>query len=89
MVLSEISLAKNNLISIEEFMELYVGDKTMMKIGDIYEAYDRAKSKILRISAFGIIEMTRQRMRPSLQSSTYLRCPHCDGTGLIKNIESM
>lgn len=44
-VLSEISLAKNNLISIEEFSELYVGDKSMMKIGDIYEAYERAKSK--------------------------------------------
>ena len=50
---------------------------------------DRARSKILRISAFGIIEMTRQRMRPSLQSSTYLKCPHCGGSGLIKSLESV
>ena len=50
---------------------------------------DRARSKILRISRFGIIEMTRQRMRPSLQSATYLACPHCAGTGFIKNHESL
>ena len=50
---------------------------------------DRARSKILRISRFGIVEMTRQRMRPSLQSSTYLACPHCGGTGFIKSHESL
>jgi len=51
-------------------------------------ATDRARSRILRISAFGIIEMTRQRMRPSLQSSTYLECPYCSGTGMVKSPES-
>jgi ribonuclease E len=50
---------------------------------------DRARSKILRISRFGVVEMTRQRMRPSLQSSTYLACPHCGGNGFIKSHESM
>ncbi|MHC4271756.1 MAG: Rne/Rng family ribonuclease, partial [Planctomycetota bacterium] len=50
---------------------------------------DRARSKVLRISGFGVVEMTRQRMRPSLQSSTYLACPHCSGTGFIKSHESM
>ncbi|MFC1737668.1 ribonuclease E/G [Planctomycetota bacterium] len=50
---------------------------------------DRARSKILRISRFGILEMTRQRMRPSLQSSTYLACPHCKGTGFLKSHESL
>ncbi|MCK5226268.1 MAG: Rne/Rng family ribonuclease [Planctomycetes bacterium] len=49
---------------------------------------DRARSKILRISRFGIVEMTRQRMRPSLQSTTYLACPNCGGTGFIKSHES-
>jgi len=49
---------------------------------------DRARSKILKISRFGIVEMTRQRMRPSLQSSTYLACPHCGGSGFIKSHES-
>lgn len=50
---------------------------------------DRARSKILRISRFGVIEMTRQRMRPSLQSATYLACPHCGGSGFIKSHESL
>jgi len=49
---------------------------------------DRARSKILRISSFGVVEMTRQRIRPSLQSSTSLACPHCGGTGFIKSHES-
>jgi ribonuclease E len=49
---------------------------------------DRARSRILRISSFGVVEMTRQRMRPSLQSSTYLACPHCGGSGYIKSHES-
>lgn len=49
---------------------------------------DRARSRILRISAFGIIEMTRQRVRPSLQLSTYRRCPYCSGTGMVKSPES-
>ena len=47
MVLREISLAKNNLISLEEFRILHEGDKTMAKIGDIYEFYDKQKSKKL------------------------------------------
>ncbi|AQT68881.1 Ribonuclease E [Anaerohalosphaera lusitana] len=49
---------------------------------------DRARSKALRMSAFGLIEVTRQRMRPSLQSTTYLKCPRCGGKGIIKNLES-
>jgi ribonuclease E len=49
---------------------------------------DRARSRALRMSAFGLIELTRQRMRPSLQSSTYLTCPHCHGSGVVKSLES-
>jgi DNA helicase-2/ATP-dependent DNA helicase PcrA len=45
MVLREISLAKNNLINVDEFRALYEGDQSMLKVADIYEAYDRAKSK--------------------------------------------
>jgi DNA helicase-2/ATP-dependent DNA helicase PcrA len=47
MVLREISLAKNNLIDVEEFRALYEGDKTMLKVADIYEAYDLDKGKRL------------------------------------------
>ncbi len=49
---------------------------------------DRARSRALRMSAFGLIELTRQRIKPSLQSSTYFDCPHCGGTGVIKSDES-
>ena len=49
---------------------------------------DRARSRILRISRFGVVEMTRQRMRPSLQSSIFLACPHCAGSGFVKSHES-
>jgi len=44
-VLREISLAKNNLITVEEFRCLYDNDKTMLKVADIYESYDREKLK--------------------------------------------
>jgi ribonuclease E len=50
---------------------------------------DRARTKILKISAFGIIEMTRQRIRPSLKRSVYQDCPYCIGTGQVKTCESM
>ncbi|MDH4202980.1 MAG: Rne/Rng family ribonuclease [Phycisphaerae bacterium] len=49
---------------------------------------DRARSRALKMSAFGLIELTRQRMRPSLQSSTYLKCSHCNGVGVVKSFES-
>ena len=50
---------------------------------------DRARTKILRTSPFGLIEMTRQRIRPSLKRSVYKDCPGCNGTGVVKTAESM
>jgi ribonuclease E len=50
---------------------------------------DRARTKILRTSPFGLIEMTRQRIRPSLKRSVYKECPACNGSGLVKSPESM
>ncbi|WP_201750238.1 Rne/Rng family ribonuclease [Tautonia marina] len=50
---------------------------------------DRARTKILRMSQFGLIEMTRQRIRPSLKRSVYHECEHCGGGGLVKTVESM
>jgi ribonuclease E len=50
---------------------------------------DRARTKILRTSPFGLIEMTRQRIRPSLKRSVYKECPCCTGTGVVKTAESM
>ena len=50
---------------------------------------DRARSKTLRISQFGIVEMTRQRLKPSFTSSIYEQCSRCGGTGLLKSTESV
>ncbi len=50
---------------------------------------DRARTKVLRISPFGLIEMTRQRIRPSLRRSIYTDCPCCNGAGQVKTDESM
>jgi ribonuclease E len=50
---------------------------------------DRARTKILRTSPFGLIEMTRQRIRPSIKRSVYKECPSCSGSGLVKSAESM
>jgi ribonuclease E len=50
---------------------------------------DRARTKVLRMSAFGLIEMTRQRIRPSLKRSVYEDCSRCVGAGLVKTVESM
>ncbi len=41
------------------------------------------------MSQFGIIEMTRQRIRPSLKRSVYEDCTHCRGAGVVKTVESM
>jgi len=50
---------------------------------------DRARTKILRTSPFGLVEMTRQRIRPSLKRSVFRECPGCTGTGVVKTAESM
>ncbi|NIP84296.1 MAG: Rne/Rng family ribonuclease [Planctomycetales bacterium] len=50
---------------------------------------DRARTKILRTSPFGLIEMTRQRIRPSLKRSVYRECPSCAGAGVVKTPESL
>ncbi len=50
---------------------------------------DRARTKILRTSPFGLVEMTRQRIRPGLKRSVFKDCPGCSGTGVVKTSESM
>jgi ribonuclease E len=50
---------------------------------------DRAKTKVLRISAFGIVELTRQRLGPSLKQSYFNRCVRCDGLGVVQSEESL
>ena len=50
---------------------------------------DRARIQTSRISRFGLLEMSRQRIRPSLGDSTQLPCPRCKGQGSIRNVESV
>ena len=49
----------------------------------------KERASILRLSKFGLIEMTRQRRGPSIKRGVYTDCPHCRGSGLVKNPESM
>ncbi len=48
---------------------------------------DRAKTKVLRISALGLLELSRQRLKSSLGTGEYLDCPLCDGRGKMKSPE--
>lgn len=50
---------------------------------------DRARTKILRTSPFGLVEMTRQRIRTNPKRSAYTECPSCGGAGVVKTPESM
>ncbi|MEW5728785.1 MAG: ribonuclease E/G, partial [Pseudomonadota bacterium] len=50
--------------------------------------HDRARIQVGKISAFGLLELSRQRLRPSLQETTFTPCPHCAGTGLVRSVES-
>ncbi len=50
---------------------------------------DRARIQTGRISRFGLLEMSRQRLRPSLGDATQLTCPRCKGQGSIRNVESV
>ena len=49
---------------------------------------DRARVQVGRISRFGLLEMSRQRLRPSLGESSSLTCPRCEGTGHIRSVPS-
>ncbi|NIJ69150.1 Rne/Rng family ribonuclease [Xanthomonas sp. 60] len=51
--------------------------------------YDRARVQVGRISRFGLLEMSRQRLRPSLGESSQLVCPQCDGHGRMRSVESL
>jgi ribonuclease E len=50
--------------------------------------HDRARVQIGRISRFGLLEMSRQRLRPSLGDSSQEVCPRCSGHGTVRNVES-
>ncbi|MBC7431884.1 MAG: Rne/Rng family ribonuclease [Rubritepida sp.] len=49
---------------------------------------DRARIQVGRISHFGLLEMSRQRLRPSLTEQTFVTCAHCEGRGIVRSPES-
>ncbi|HYZ22215.1 MAG TPA: ribonuclease E/G, partial [Rhodopila sp.] len=49
---------------------------------------DRARIQVGHISHFGLLEMSRQRLRPSLAETSFIVCPHCGGTGHVRSTES-
>ncbi|MCX7644143.1 MAG: ribonuclease E/G, partial [Rhodobacteraceae bacterium] len=50
---------------------------------------DRARIQVGRISGFGLLEMSRQRLRPGMLEATTQACPHCHGTGLIRSDDNL
>ncbi|MDR2093736.1 MAG: Rne/Rng family ribonuclease [Azoarcus sp.] len=50
--------------------------------------YDRARVQAGKISRFGLLELSRQRLRPALAETSYITCPRCTGTGHIRSTES-
>jgi ribonuclease E len=50
--------------------------------------FDRARIQVGRISPFGLLELSRQRLRPSITETSTMPCPHCNGTGHIRSTES-
>ncbi len=50
---------------------------------------DRARVQVGRLSRFGLLEMSRQRLRPSLSEHTQIACPRCEGRGQIRSVESL
>jgi ribonuclease E len=50
---------------------------------------DKARVNVSRISEFGLLEMSRQRIRQTLNQASTLECPHCDGRGKVKSVEAM
>src|SRR5919108_5917957 len=50
---------------------------------------DRARIQIGRISRFGLLELSRQRLRPSLDESSHIACPRCSGMGTIRSVDSL
>jgi ribonuclease E len=50
---------------------------------------DKARTEMSRISKFGLLEVSRQRLKPALQDETSLPCPHCKGQGLVRSKESL
>ncbi|MBN1493919.1 MAG: Rne/Rng family ribonuclease [Candidatus Omnitrophica bacterium] len=63
--------------------------RELMKVLKDSVVRDKAKINILKMSEIGVVEMTRQRIRDSKESSIYQSCPYCTGRGVIKSLPTM
>lgn len=78
-------------IIIIDFIDLERADHRRELFRTLKEAVrkDRAKTNIVTMSELGLVEMTRQRIRPSLESAVYDACPYCEGKGMVKSATTM
>lgn len=74
-----------------DFIDMNVPRHQRMVEGKLRDEFksDRARIQMGRISRFGLMEMSRQRLRPALGESTQITCPRCDGQGNIRSIHSV
>jgi len=78
-------------IIIIDFIDMERGDHRRNLFHTFKEAVkkDRAKTNLVQMSELGLVEMTRQRVRPSLESAVYDACPYCEGKGMVKSATTM
>ncbi len=78
-------------IIIIDFIDMEIPDhrKSIFRTLERNLEHDKAKTNILNISSIGLVEMTRQRVRKSIESKSYQKCPYCSGRGIVKSIPTL
>jgi ribonuclease E len=61
----------------------------VVKVLKNYLKRDKARTTVSKISKFGLLELSRQRIRPPIQFGTYYTCPTCQGKGLVRSVETL
>ena len=69
-----------DFIDMDDLKNRYTLERELQKVF----IFDKAKVQFTKISQFGLVEISRQRMRSSVAEMLTIRCPHCQGTGLVK-----
>lgn len=64
-------------------------DNEVVKVLKNHLKRDKARTTVSRISKFGLLELSRQRIRPPIQFGTYYTCPTCQGKGLVRSVETL
>jgi len=78
-------------IIIIDFIDMEMADhrRSVLRILEESLRRDRAKTSFLNLSQLGLVEMTRQRMRKSLESASTQQCPYCQGKGIVKSKDTV